>query len=192
MDRRRFLAGAGAAGLAGVAGCAGLGGPRSLGAPAVERDDDGAQAHFIYRDGDRRRAVVSLDQRLATGPTEQFRLRLHVWHADDLRTERMRYTLRAPPSSPGGVPAAIYLKTPDGGPWPKFTLKQDDDLATVIAVDGLGELGRGSLVLELVVQPRGTPADEIDFDAEVGFAADGVLEPERVARASTIFEPVFG
>jgi hypothetical protein len=192
MNRRTFLTTTIAgAGLAATAGCSLPGGPESFGRPEVTVDDDGREKHLTYQVDDTRQAVVSLMQRgRPESPTDRFGLRLYVWHREGLSIDRLHYRLRAPPHSVK-PPAEIYLKTPDGGPWPAFDLNTDDDLWTVVDVDDIGELGDGSLGLELIVEPGSEPVEEMAVHPEITLSSSGAFGGKRVAEATERFEPVF-
>lgn len=188
--RRRFLAAAGATLLA-PSGCLGVrSGPGSLGTPREESDADGREKHLVFaRDGERQ-AVVSIMQRLRPrAPDRRIPFRLHVWHREGLSIDRLHYRLRAPPHGTG-VPADVYLKVPDGGPWPPFDLRRDDELWTVVEVDEIGRLGDGSLGLDVVVDPGGRPVEELAVRAEVEFGESGIVSRSYRAEATTRFEVV--
>lgn len=191
MRRRQLLATSASTALAASAGCFGAW-PDStdLGVPEEELNDDGREKHLVYTRDSERQAVVTIQQR-SRQPSldERLPLRLHVWHREGLRTERMAFRLRAPPTV-GNVPADVYLRVPHGGPWPEFDLRRDDDLWTVIAVDDLGDLGSGSLRLDLIVDPTTGPVEEVTIRADVVFEGTGLLERDYRATANTRFEVI--
>ena len=66
---------------AGTAGCSGLPGTASLGRPEERLNDDGRGKHLVFRAGDDRIVVISLDQRTRReSPAARFRFRLYVAH----------------------------------------------------------------------------------------------------------------
>ncbi|PSQ06441.1 hypothetical protein BRC92_00750 [Halobacteriales archaeon QS_4_69_31] len=195
MDRRRFLA-TSVAGLgATAAGCVAVGGTKTLGSPGEEIDDDGAEKHLTFVDGDREVAVVSLDQMdEQASPTDSFRFRIHVEHgtAEDERAstvERFRFDLRAPPASVA-PPAEVYLQAPGGGLWPDFTFEEVENFWTRIEAGGTDEVGSGALTLAFIVDPLGIEPDELGVRASVGLSVAGPTTPDYRLETETRFEPV--
>lgn len=185
MRRREVLVAA--ASTLPLAGCSTLTGPTALGSPTVETGD--RETHLRWRRGGEQ-VTLSIRQRTVPAtPTDPFRLRLHVSHSEGLHVEYLRFRIDAP-RAPGTVPAAVSLQVPDGGPWPPFTLHQDG--WTTVAVEDLGELGRGSLGLELGVRPRNDPVETVTVDASIGLTGTGLLGGEYRARAAEEFDVVHG
>jgi hypothetical protein len=197
VNRRRFLATAGLGVAATTAGCSTVGGPTELGADEERPDDEGAEKHLYFRDGEKRVAVVSLDQvSTQESPTDSFRFRLHVQHGSgaggperESVVERFRFDLRAPPTSVN-PPAEIYLQAPGGGLWPDFTFEEVENLWTRIEADDTRDVGVGTMTLTLIVDPLGVPADEVGLRASVGLTEQGFGGSSYRLEANTRFEPV--
>jgi len=190
MQRRTFLATAGIAGVGGLAGCGTLGGSTELTHTETTDDGDDMEHHVTFYRDDTEQATLSIMQGYAPETTtERFPLRIHLWHRAGLRTERMAFELRGPPGG-AGVPAEMYLKVPDGGPWPDIRMDTDDDLTTVIAVDDLGELGPGSLGFELIVDPGTEPVDSIGVHGDITFDRTEAFSGSYHAETREIFDIV--
>lgn len=186
MRRREVLAAAAAATLP-LAGCSTLTGPTTLGSPTVETGD--RETHLQWRREGERVTLSIRQQTVPEMPTDPFGLRLHVSHGEGLHVEYLQFRINAP-REPGTIPATVSLQIPDGGPWPPFTLHQEE-WATV-AVEDLDELGRGSLGLELGVHPRSDPVETVTVDASIGLTGAGLLGGEYRARAAEEFDVVHG
>lgn len=186
MRRRQVLA-AGSASVLALSGCSRLLGPTGLGAPAVETED--RETHLHWRRNGKRVTLTVRQRTVPETPADQFRLRLHVSHGDDLRVERLTFRIHAP-REPGSVPAAVSLQVPEGGPWPPFTLRREE--WTTVAVEDLGDLGRGSLGLELGVRPQHDPVETVTVDATVGLAGTGLLGGRYRARGAQEVDVVHG
>lgn len=182
MRRRQVLAAAGAATALPLAGCTALRGPVDLGHPD-ETEDGERERHFVWsRDGTDQATFSVIQRTVPDSPADQFRLRLHVSHRPGLSIDRMRYRLQAP-TDPTAVQAYVYVQAPSGGPWPGFTLTRDR--WTTVAVDDIGELGEGSLGVNLLVRPvPGEPVEDVRLDAELGLSESGTLSREY--RAATL------
>lgn len=188
MRRRRVLAAAASSALLPLAGCSdALSGPTDLGSPEEELDADGREKHLVFTRGSEEQAVVSIVQRSRPGSLDRrVQFRLHVWHREGLSIDRMRFELRAPPRVTA-TPADVLLQVPDGGPWPEFELRRDEQW-TVVDVDGIGDLGDGSLGLDLVLDPVDDPVDELAVRTEVEFGEAGLVERRYRATADTRFD----
>lgn len=75
-----------------------------------------------------------------------------------------------------------------GGHGLAFALRKEDNLWTVISVDEIGELGDGSLTLDLILDPVSDPADELAVRAEVDFSESGIIDQYYRAAAHTNFD----
>jgi hypothetical protein len=193
MKRRTLLATGTATLAAGTAGCSGLlGGTTTLGRPEEQLDDDGMEKHLVFRDGDDRIVVITLDQRTRQkSPTDRFRFRLYIAHGygDEANggpatsVDSFRFDLRTPLTSVD-PPANVFLAAPEGGPWPDFTFERDDDLWTRIAVEDVGELGEGTIGLTTIVDPLDVPVEEVGVRADLTLSEDGFgarrIEPRRI------------
>lgn len=187
MRRRQVLATAGAASALPLAGCSALLGPTDLGSPEVETEARETHVRWTRGDG---QVTLSVRQRtVPETPEDQFRLRLHVSHSQGLQIKHLRFRIHAP-REPGTVPAAISVQVPEGGPWPPFSLHREQ--WTTIAVEDLGELGRGSLGLELGVQPRSDPVEAVTVDAAIGLTGTGLLGTQYRARTAEEIDVVHG
>jgi len=190
MHRRTFIASSMAvAGATATAGC-NAGGATSLHIDEEQVDDDGEQKVLSYRANDTRQAQISIRQDWKLDSLmDRFGLRLTVTHRDGLSIDRLYFRLRAPPMSVK-PPADIFLKTPDGGPWPPVDLNTVDNLWTEIEIDDIGQLGDGTLGLELLVVPGSVPVDEIAIYPEIDLSGGGTFSTDYLAEGSTRFEPV--
>lgn len=197
MNRRRLLAStASAAAVATVAGCLTASpGPlrsTSFGAPDERVEADGREKHLVFSQNGERQAVVTIQQpeRVAT-PSDPVSIRFFIWHRAGLRTDRIRTKLRAPADPSVDVPAKVYLQTPDGGPWPPFTVRTVDNQWTELAVEGLGDLGRGSLEIGLILQPTpGKTLERFTMSFDVAFATAGLVPREYRATGTASFDVV--
>lgn len=172
MRRRRYLRGAAAGVALGLAGCTGSL-ERTLYPYDVEEDPE--ERHLIYRAGGEEVATVSLighgDLEWSTGVAP---IRLHVWHVEGSTLERVRYVLRAPDRT---ITPDVYLKRPGGYPWgPISFVRGEAPGTTELRVPDLGEQGRGSVTLDLLV----TRYDEDPFTLEVD--VDAGLDGPSFAR----------
>lgn len=66
------------------------------------------------------------------------------------------------------------------------------NLATNIAVDDLGELGQGSLGLELFVDPVSEPIEQLKVAADMRFSRGGTLAGSYRAETLELFDVVAG
>jgi len=197
MNRRRFLAASALGAVATTAGCSTAGGRTDLGIDEERLDDEGSEKHLYFRDGEKRVAVVSLDQMGAqTEPTDPFRFRLHVQHGSgaggperESVVERVRFDLRTPVASVD-PPAEIYLQAPSGGLWPDFTFEEVEDFWTRIEAEGTQEVGSGTMTLSLFVDPLSLPTDELGVRATVDLAERGFGGTNYRLEAQTRFEPL--
>lgn len=190
MHRRQVLAASASLTLP-LAGCLGQGlGTIQLGQPRDEVEADGREKHLVFTRDGTKQAVFTVQQRLrSTAPEQRIPFRVHVWHRQGLSLDRLYVKLRAPPIGVD-VPADIYLKVPDSGPWPEFDLRKEDNLWSVIAADDIGELGKGSLGLDFMLEPTSDPVETLAVRAEVEFSNQDVFGPRHIASVSTQFDIV--
>jgi len=190
MRRRAFLTGVTLGATTTIAGCSAPGQSRSLGQPREESDGD-RERHLVFeRDGD---AVVTLtlQQRFdPSPPLNRFQLRFVISHSEQTKVRSLRLDLRSPPSL-SEVPADVFLKKPDGSPWPDLEFRSVENNWTRIAAEGLGDLGRGTLGLDVVVAPRGEQPEPVGIRSELTLGTTGLLSggPLR-AETQTEFDPV--
>jgi len=191
MNRRTFVAGTTATLATTLAGCTTLGGEQSLGQPREELDAGGREKHLIFERNGESVVTITLQQRTAAQDLPgRFGLRIVISHSEKTNINEFSLELRAPPTSLE-PPAEIYLKQPDGGPWPPIEFQSTDNEWTRIAVDDLGDLGRGTLGLETIVAPLGDSVDAVGVRPDLTLGTTGLLSggPLR-AETQTEFEPV--
>jgi hypothetical protein len=171
VNRRAFLA-ATTGTAAALAGCSfGADSPTSLGPPTVDEGDDaGVRYHNFDRAGEH-----ALDVDLSTGPRRRADapapVTLSVTPYDGLTTQRVRWTLRAPPGDgPDGGTATVFATTGSTGDAP-VTVARGDDGDTVVTVGGLDGFG-STLVLRARVVPR-TAVAELATRVEVALRGSG-------------------
>lgn len=190
MQRRTFLTGSALAAGTALAGCSAPGQSQSLGQPREEADGP-RERHLIFeRDGESVVTLTLQQRQDPSPPLNRFQLRFVVSHTDDTRIQALQFDLRSP-LDPAAVPADVYLKQPDGGPWPALEFRSVENNWTRIAVDGLDDLGRGTLGLEVIVAPRGESPETVGIRSELELGTTGPLSggPFR-AEAGTEFDPV--
>jgi hypothetical protein len=191
MNRRVFLAGTTATLGTALAGCTALGDERSLGQPSEELDANGREKHLVFERNGKSVVTITLQQRTAAQNLPgRFGLRIVISHSENTNINKFSFELRAPPTSLE-PPAEIYLKQPDGGPWPPIDFQSTENEWTRIAVDDLGDLGRGTLGLETIVAPLGNSVEAVGVRPDVTLGTTGLLSggPLR-AETQTEFEPV--
>ena len=191
MDRRTFVGAAAATAGAALAGCSAPGSGRSLGSPDVETDADGTETHLSFEDGGDDVLTVTYQQRaLALGSTGRYGLRVTLSHTENTRLKRFQFDFKSPPDTLG-VPADIFLKQPDGGPWPDIDFGRVEGQWTRVGVEGLGDLGEGTLGFEVIVAPLDEGGNPVAVRSEVTLATTGLLSggPLR-AHHRTEFQPV--
>ncbi|MEF8786313.1 MAG: hypothetical protein V5A45_10305 [Haloarculaceae archaeon] len=191
MNRRALLAGTTATLGTALAGCTALGGERSLGQPREELDANGREKHLVFERNGKSVVTITLQQRTAAQNLPgRFGLRVVISHSENTNINKFSFELRAPPTSVE-PPAEIYLKQPDGGPWPPIDFQRTENEWTRIAVDDLGDLGRGTLGLETIVAPLGDSVEAVGVRPDLTLGTTGLLSggPLR-AETQTEFEPV--
>lgn len=172
-----------------LTGCLGLdSGPIELDQPQQEMDAGGMEKHLIFTHDQTEQAVLTIQQfRPPSDPESPIPFRFLVWHREALSIDRLYFKLRAPPTG-DELPADIYLKAPNSGPWPEFDIRTEDNLWTIIAVDDIGELGDGSLGLEFILEPVSDPVDELAVMAELGFSNTAFFGSNLRASVHTEFD----
>lgn len=157
MNRRRFLATATAASVLPLAGCSRVGlGTTEL--RPVGQETESGETHLLFgRDG---RRLLTYTVRYHRGYVEsagQIPLEIYVWHAEDTHLDSFRVEVRAPAHS-RDPHTRVLLSTPRARPWPEMTFERDDeDRTTIVAADGLGGVGDGTIGLEFLLEPASMP-----------------------------------
>lgn len=154
MERRTFLAGAGAVGLTAAAGCVVDGRPLvgtvDLGEPErVSNDND---TYVTYsRDGADLLTVAIGES--GWQPEGRVDFTLSAWHRDETHLDSIRYEIRLR-TEPGEVAPSLYLERMGGSPWPEITFERGQDPGTtVLEVAPLEEQGDGTVLFDLVAEP---------------------------------------
>ena len=191
MDRRTFVGATAATVGTALAGCSAPGSERSLGTPREETERDGEEKHLVFERGGDEVLTITIQQRALTlAPSGRYGLRVTMSHSEDTRLKRFQFDFRSPPDTLG-APADIYLKQPDGGPWPNIDFGRVDGQRTRIGVEGLDDLGAGTLGFEIIVAPLDEGSHPVAIRSDVTLATDGLLSggPLR-AETQTEFTPV--
>jgi hypothetical protein len=191
MDRRTFVGATAATVGTALSGCSAPGSERSLGTPRVETERDGEEKHLVFERGGDEVLTITLQQRALTlAPSGRYGLRVTMSHSEDTRLQRFQFDFKSPPTTPG-VPADIYLKQPDGGPWPDIDFGRVENQWTRIGVEELDDLGAGTLGFEIIVAPLDEGGDSLGVRPDVLLATTGLLSggPLR-AETQTEFTPV--
>jgi hypothetical protein len=150
MDRRTFLAGGVAAAGTALAGCGGVG-TVTLDSPEKQADDDGDSTALVYRhDGDYVADFGVAQRRPQDSPGAAVPLRVGVPHSDDTTIESLRVDVRSPADS---AAPNVYLYAPQGTLWSGLSLGRAEGGWTRIDFPDPGELGEGTITLELLVDP---------------------------------------
>ena len=167
MNRRQLLSGIGVAGLGAIAGCnSRFAKTESLGPPTVENPEPGVYYYdFSHRD----EHVVNVDVgiRRRSAPGERAKLSLSVGpQTDGWKTDRIRFTLRAPPAGPPSDTARVLLDVDTGASYP-LSLRVTEQGDRVIEFDGLAdaELGTSTIPLELELVPK-TAVESLALQSE--------------------------
>ncbi|MFB6136475.1 MAG: hypothetical protein ABEJ04_06915 [Halobacteriaceae archaeon] len=187
MDRRRFLAASGAAATGALAGCAGPFGTVTLDGETVVEDDE---TYLEFRHEGERVADFGALYREEYAPDDlPLGFRTTVWHREGTHLDAIDQRLRSPPHSPTGVPAQVYLATPEARPFPEMHYHLGDDRHTVVEVPEVGGVGRGTLTFEYLLDPRSDPPDPLTVGVEASFhLSGGTLSPDYVCRGEFTFE----
>lgn len=191
MDRRTFVGATAAAVGAGLAGCSSPGDGRSLGTPLVETDAEGTETHLVYEHGGEEVLTITYQQRArSVRPSGRYGLRITMSHTEDTRLKGFQFDFKSPPDTLG-VPADIFLKQPGGGPWPDIDFGRVEGQWTRVGVDGLAELGEGTLGFEIIVAPLDDGGHPVAIRSDVELGTSGFLSggPLR-AETQTEFDPV--
>lgn len=102
--------------------------------------------------------------------TNQIPMLLSTWHSEDTHLDSLRTILHLPKDPAGSLLGIVYLKRPDGYPFPSIDFHRNEDFDTVINIPDLGFQGVGTVTLELMIDL---------FDSEVGdFNISLVMEGE--------------
>ncbi|WP_340098212.1 hypothetical protein [Salinibaculum salinum] len=191
MDRRTFVVGSVAAANAALAGCSSPGEARSLGTPRVETDAEGTESHLVFeRSGNGVLTITYRQRALSAAPSGRYGLRVTISHSEDTRLERFRFDFKSPPDTLG-VPADIFLKQPDGGPWPDIDFGRVEGQWTRVAVEGLGDLGDGTLGFEIIVAPLDDGGHPVAIRSNVTLVTEGLLSGGPLqGETQTEFQPV--
>jgi hypothetical protein len=191
MNRRTFVGTTAATVGTALAGCSAPGDSRSLGSPDVETEADGEEVHLSFNRGGDEVLTITVRQRgLTLAPSGRYGLKLTLSHTEDTRLERFQFDFKSPPDTLG-APANIFLKQPDGGPWPDIDFGRVEGQWTRVGVEGLGDLGEGTLGFEVIVAPLDEGGDPVAIRSDVTLATAGLLSggPLR-AQHQTEFTPV--
>lgn len=193
MDRRTFVGTTAATMGTALAGCSAPGGERSLGTPREETERDGEEKHLVFERGGDEVLTITLQQRALTlAPSGRYGLRVTMSHSEATRLKRFQFDFKSPPAG-AGVPSDIYLKQPDGGPWPDIDFRRVEGQWTRIGVEELGDLGAGTLGFEIIVAPLDEGGEALAVRPDVLLGTTGLLSggPLR-AETTTEFQPMLG
>lgn len=193
MNRRTFVGATTATVGAALAGCSTPGGERTLGSPQVETKADGEEVDLSFERGSEDVLTVTIRQRALTlAPSGRYGLKLTLSHSENTRLKRFRFDFKSPPGTLG-VPADIFLKQPDGGPWPAIDFGRVEGQWTRVGVEGLGDLGEGRLGFEVIVAPLDEGGEPVAIRQDVTLATTGLLSGGSLrAEHRTEFTPVLG
>ena len=179
MNRRRFLAGLGAATSVSLAGCSGRVGTKELSDPEVTTEE--GETHLTYRDADGRIATTSVQYGPIRGGN-LVRIRLSVWHRRETTLTELQATFRN--RDPTAVRPGVYVGGMSGE-FPPIGRRIDDETdGRVIAIPDLEPVGEGTVTLECYVQGySGWPLDltvDVAYGLDAGFLrsydVDGTVE----------------
>lgn len=148
MNRRRFLAASAAASALPLAGCAAR---ETTLQSTVEQDDH--ETHLVYHDGTERVATVSYMQR-GRGNRPPYDLWVTVSHTEATTIDSLHLQLDTAPAQ--RPKPSVYLKAPDGHPYPSIHYHTDPDTGSaVVDIPDTERQGSGSMSLEFLVAPNG-------------------------------------
>lgn len=196
FGRRQFFAGAAGVAALSLAGCLArtpLASKRTFVTPHELTQTDGRERHLVFGDADDPDVAFMLRQDVPLPATPESRpewipFHVVVHHRKGLRTDRLTLRLRAPPVDGSDFDANVYLRSPETGSSPSFTLSRAPDDWTVLDSGDLGKPpagramapGEANVHLYFVVNPLSShPAEElyVEFHAELS-------EPKLVGRHS--------
>ena len=178
MKRRNFLAAAGSAGAAAMAGCSGLG-SETISNPSEEQESDGETTLTFQADNGDQVATLTIQpakQQYSGKSGQQVPVDIAITHSEETTITDLTLSLRTPPSGTGV--SEIALETPFGTPHPSLDLFADEDGASVLSIDDMGENGDGNVVFKFVMIGYGDINSELEVDAEIGLAETGFLNPD--------------
>ncbi|MEF8894051.1 twin-arginine translocation signal domain-containing protein [Halodesulfurarchaeum sp.] len=183
MNRRRFLAGVGAAGTVAFAGCAGPVGTTELSDPEV--DVESAETHLTYRDNEGRIATTTV-QYGPVRPDGLVRMRISIWHRKETAISDLFVTFRN--RAPTGLRPSVYVGG-FSGEFPPIDYQIDDESdGRLISVPDLSPVGEGTVTLELYVQAFDDWPLELTVDVAYGLDA-GVLQSYAVEGTTDLSIP---
>lgn len=173
--RRRAALQAGVSGaFASLAGCSVLRSPTALHSP--KRTTEETETYWTFRVDDDRLTTVGIDYERARD-NGRVPLEFHTWHREDTHLEGFRVELTFGRKA-GGVPPDVYLDTFDSSPDPTMEFFDDQDRgATILDVQDLGPVGRGSLVVSFLVDPSGWLPTELGIHIEQTLSVERTLDP---------------
>lgn len=186
MKRRRYLATSVAiAGL--TAGCASVRGETPL---AAEEAVDRTSAALRFAEDGKDVLKVQL-QKLFTDDErrEYYPFRISTWQREGVRLSSLRLAFRSPPHSSGFSPAGIHLSEDGHAGAATLTRDGDDPSTTILDVPDVGDIGRGSVVVRLLLSDdRTRDPQELWVRVEAALSTDGIVGPRYSASGDLTVE----
>lgn len=180
MDRRRFLASAGAVSAVSLAGCAGVSGVRE---PTARWTQDGSDVYASFSGGGGEVATTGVRFRSGTARDEPVSFRIWVEQEGQTSLTDVQLTLRYENQH-----SSLYMKPPSGRPWPEFQYtKLADDQGVRFAVSDLGTQADGTVTLGFLFDDW-DEMPRLGFDVSFGLTTGGLLPTRWRCEASRNIE----
>lgn len=180
MERRRFLASAGAAGAVGLAGCAGLSGETETSVLWIR---DGRDVYAsVSADGEE---VATAGVRFYSGTAADGPVSFEAWAEQERDTSFTDFELALTYENRN---SELYMQPPSGRPWPEFHYLQTvNPPGARIEIPDLGTQAESTLTFGFLFDPH-DDAPRLGFDVSFGLTTGGFLPTTWRCEASRNLE----
>lgn len=117
--------------------------------------------------------------------TNQLAMLLSTWHKGGTHLDSLKTILHLPKDPSGNLLGIVYLKRPDGYPFPSIDFHRNEDFdTTVINIPDLGFQGDGTVTLELMIDLFDSEVEDFNISLvmEGGLSEKGILGQKYMVR----------
>ncbi|MFP4654742.1 MAG: hypothetical protein ACLFMM_03550 [Methanohalobium sp.] len=127
------------------------------------------ETHLVFYDNNEGILTISLLHHQGyNNKTGEMPLRVVASHKKDTTIESMNLVIKFPRS--GALVekrGEIYLKTPEGPPFPKINFERTDDLNTRLEIHDMESQGEGALQLHFLLKPEWKVKDSTNITVDI-------------------------
>jgi hypothetical protein len=116
-------------------------------------------------------------------------LELAASHREGTHIDSMRIEIQLPKPALEH-PGKVYLKTPEGSPYPHIHLQKEDDFDIILNIPDMGVQGEGTVTFDFLVKPLWEVENKPSFtvDVEAKLSENGVFGKNYAVRCQTEIE----